>query len=100
MYVPMRKTKEKVEPKWMNGQIRKQIAKKKESLAKWKKSKRETDKREYKQIERETKRIIRNSKNRLERDIAKDSKTNPKRYFSYLNSGKKGKSKVGPLLNV
>ena len=99
-FVPMRKSKEKIEPKWMNNQIRKQIAKKKASWAKWKKSKREMDKREYKQIERETKKMIRNSKNRLERDIAKDAKTNPKRYFSYLNSGKKVKTKVGPLINA
>ena len=44
------------------------------------------------------KRLIRNSKNAIERQIAKDSKTNPKRFFSFVNSSRRSRSTIGPLI--
>ena len=43
--------------------------------------------------------MIRNKKNALERDIAKKRKTDPKLYYSYVNSGKRNSSLIGPLKN-
>ena len=55
------------------------------------------DKEEYRKLERETKGMIRRRKKGLEKEIARDAKRNPKAYYSYINSGKKMRSKVGPL---
>ena len=43
--------------------------------------------------------MIRNKKNAFERNIAKNRKINPKLYFSYVDSAKKNKGRIGPLKN-
>ena len=43
--------------------------------------------------------MIRNKKNALEQIIARNRKSNPKMYFSYVNSAKKNKSRLGPQQN-
>ena len=58
---------------------------------------REEDKETYKKLEKETKGLIRNRKKGLEKMIAKESKSNPKSFFAYINSGKNMRSKIGPL---
>ena len=58
-----------------------------------------TERATYAKSERECKRMIRNKKNAYKRNIAKNRNINPKMYFSYVNSAKKNKSKIGPLKN-
>ena len=81
----------------MTHKIRKTIEKKKRTWAKWKETRKQKDKEDYKEIEKRTKRLIRNSKNRVEKRVAKESKENPKLLYSYINSGKNMRSKIGPL---
>ena len=69
----------------------------KESLEKLEAVEKEEARREYKQWENKTKKIIRNKKNALERQIAKDSKLNPKCSFSFINSSRRSRSTIGPL---
>ena len=47
--------------------------------------------------EKKTKKLIRNRKNALERQIAKDSRTNPKSFYSYINSARRNRNSIGPL---
>lgn len=85
-------------PLWMDGEIRKAIKEKKKAWNRWKRTKEEEAKKEYKQWESKTKKLIRNKKNGLERQIAKDCKDNPKRFYSYINSSRRSRSMIGPLI--
>ena len=74
------------------------MTEKKKAWERWKISGREGDKLEYKSWETKTKKLIRNRKNALEREIARDSKSNPKTFYSYINSARRNRSAVGPLM--
>ena len=54
-------------------------------------------KKEYKKCENRVKKLIRNRKNAVEKQVARDSKTNPKRFYSFINSAKRSRSSIGPL---
>ena len=43
--------------------------------------------------------MIRNKKNAFKRNIAKNRNSNPKMYYSYVNSAKKNRCRFGPLKN-
>ena len=96
-HVPLRTRTDNNDPKWYDRDVKKKIGEKKAAWIKWKKSKLETDKREYKKREKETKKTIKNKKNGLERRVINNAKTNPKGFYSYLNSAKRTKAKIGPL---
>ena len=51
----------------------------------------------YKACESRVKKLIRNRQNTIEKQIAKDGKTNSKRFFSFINSAKRSRSSIGPL---
>ena len=84
-------------PKWMNQEIRKSINDKKAAWKRWKRTGREEDRKDYLKCETKTKKLIRNRKNALERQVARDSKTNPKSFFSYVNSARRNRNSIGPL---
>ena len=48
-------------------------------------------------VETKTKKLIRKSKNKMEREIATNSNKNPKAFYSYINSAKMTRSKIGPF---
>ena len=97
-WVPWSKEKKgRVSPRWMNAEVRKLVTNKKKAWNRWKRSGREEEKEEYMVLEKKMKNLIRNRKNALEKQIAKDSKTNPKAFFSYVNSARRNRSSVGPL---
>ena len=98
-HVSLRKSKQTDEPQWLDAELRKTISVKRRAWAEWKRTGRATDRAEYVKKERECKRMIKNKKNALERCIARNRKTNPKMYYSYVNSAKKNKSRLGPLKN-
>ena len=98
-HVPMSKRRRTDEPKWLDAEMRKKIDEKRRAWSAWKRTGRETERAMYAKKERECKRMIRNKKNAYERNIAKNRNINPKLYFSYVNSAKKNKSKLGPLKN-
>ena len=96
-WVPWRRRRGKNIPKWMNGEIRRLVTEKKKAWRKWKKSGKEEDRRNYLELESKTKKSIRNRKNAIERQVAKDSKINPKSFFSYINSSRQNRNSIGPL---
>ena len=53
----------------------------------------------YVALEKMVKRKIRNSKNGVERRIAKEAKVNPRAFYSYVNSSKSARVKIGPLID-
>ena len=98
-YVPMKRKKRTDDPKWLDAELRNKINEKRRAWSEWRRTGRETDRMTYKNVERESKRMIRNKKNALERNIAKNRTVNPKMYYSYVNSAKKNRSRIGPLKN-
>ena len=96
-YVPLKRKRSKRSPPWMNGEVKKAIREKKRAWNNWKRTRREEDKIEYKRWETKTKKLIRNRKNGFERQIAKDCKSNPKSFYSFINSSRRSRSTVGPL---
>ena len=95
--IPLKTKRGNRSPPWMNGEVRKAIVEKRKAWNKWKRTKREEEKREYKQWETKTKKLIRNRKNGFERQVAKECKTNPKRFYSFINSSRRSHCTIGPL---
>ena len=98
-HVPPKKKRHNDEPKWLDAEVRRKIGEKQRAWSEWKRTGRTSDKLKYTKTERESKKMIRNKKNAYEQNIAKNRKTNPKMYFSYVNSAKRQRSRVGPLKN-
>ena len=96
--VPMKRKRNARAPAWMDAEARKAIREKKKAWNMWKSTGEEEKRRDYKKWETKTKRLIRNKKNALERNVAKDSKLNPKRFFSFVNSARRSRSSIGPLI--
>ena len=97
MHIPKKKMRSKTEPMWMDEEIKKHIREKKKAWKTWKEKKTERSKEEYKKTVTTLKRKIRNKKNSLERKIAESRKSNPKMFYSFINSAKKTRTKIGPL---
>ena len=87
--VPNSQIKTQNDPKWMDRDIKKCIREKKKAWTRYKLTKTDRDKDKYRQLEKTTKNKIRNAKNRLEREIVRDAKQNPKRFYSYKKKIKK-----------
>ena len=88
-HVPMKKNRRTDEPKWLDAEMRNKIGEKRRAWKTWKETSRATDKAVYTRTEKECKRMIRNKKNAFVRDITKNRNSNPKMYYSYINSANK-----------
>ena len=99
IHVPLKKKKRTDEPKWLDAEMRQKINSKRRAWTEWKRTGRATERAAYDKEERECKKMIKNKKNALERSIAKNRTSNPKMYFSYINSAKRNRSRIGPLKN-
>ena len=51
----------------------------------------------YKACEAKVKKLVKNKKNAIEREIARDCRSNPKRFYSFVNSARRSRSGIGPL---
>ena len=87
-------------PQWMTNEIKISISRKKKAYNKYKKSNSDDDFKQYVITKRHCEREIRKSKRKLEINISKQSKTNPKMFYQYIRSKKTVKSKVGPIKDV
>lgn len=72
--------------------IRKVLNSKKRAWQKWRESVRKADKKQYKLWESKAKKDIRRVKNAVEKRVAKESRNNPKLFFSYIISIAKGET--------
>ena len=97
-YAPLQKSKRRVEPLWMKGEIKKSIESKRKAWRRWKETRRELDRVRYKMLETAVKKQIRNAKNSWERKVVECRKTNPKLYYSQLSRTRTMRSKVAPLI--
>ena len=87
-YVPWKEKRKNERPKWFNKEVEAVCKRKRKAWNRWKKSMKEADKETYRKLEKETKGMIRKRKKGLEKIIAKESKSNPKSFYAYINSGK------------
>ena len=87
------------QPEWLNQNITRAI-RNRNSLYKKKKINNTPSLTEsYNNARREVKQLIKQAKRNYEISIAKDSTTNPKKFYKYINSKKNLKSGIGPLIN-
>ena len=84
-------------PQWLTNDIKHILTRKKHLYNKYKKSKADSDYLLYVTTKRRCEREIRQSKRNLEINIAKQAKTNPKKFFQYIRSKKTVKEKIGPI---
>lgn len=98
-HVPLRKTCKTNDPLWIDSETKTLIKKKRAAWTKWKERKTEANREEYKKWEKEVKKKIRRKKNKTEKEIVECRKTNPKKFYRYINKARATRSKIGPLKN-
>ena len=52
---------------------------------------------EFKKVRNQVKSLVKKAKQNMEKDIAKNAKTNPKKFWQYVNSKRKTKSGIAEL---
>ena len=95
--VPWKKLSMNHRPRWLTGDIRRMMKEKRKAWTRWKKNRMEVDRAKYKEIEGRVKKAIRNGKKSMEKKVAKNAKQNPKAFFSYINSCRATRTKIGPI---
>ena len=97
-HIPSKNIKLKTRPIWMNKNAIRIVRKKAKLWRKYKQTKEYTDYMNYKNVEKETKREIKKIKGDFERNLAKDIKKNPKKFYAYIRSKCRTRDTVGPLM--
>jgi len=85
------------QPKWFTREIEKAIRERKASYRRYKVNHDNLALQEYTISRRKVKRMIETAKRSEEQRVAAACKTNPKEFFSHVNSRKPVKNKIGPL---
>ena len=86
LFVPKVKIKSKTKPFWLDKKCMKQIRKKYKFFKRFKESKLSYDYNKYIEQRNRVKRDIRDAVKNHEKKIAKESKTNPKSFWKYVNT--------------
>ncbi|KGL75094.1 hypothetical protein N309_08010, partial [Tinamus guttatus] len=84
-------------PAWMSKELVAMLKEKEEVYRMWKKGQAPWEK--YRNVVRECRDATRKAKARLECNLARDVKNNKKNFFKYINSKRKIRENVGPLVN-
>ena len=87
----------KQKPKWLNKKVMKNINKKRNLFKKYLKTKADYDYFNYKKSRKECNQCITKAKRVFERNIAKNSKQNPKQFWKFVQSKTKLATGVSPL---
>ena len=96
-YIPKKLHRRRaIQPKWFTREIGRTLRKKKVAYREGKSS---GDFNRYRRLCRETKTSIRRAKRAEEIRVAMLCKENPKEFFSYVNSRKPIRHRIGPLVN-
>ena len=77
--VPLRRKRRATAPKWVDKEVKKAVREKRRAWDQWKRTRGESDKRMYKACEAKVKKLVKNKKNAIEREIARDCRSNLKR---------------------
>lgn len=101
-HIPMRKRHSKKinKPLWYDINISRAIRERNRLYNLKRETKNNTICKQYLAARRKVKSLIKTAKRNYEISIAKDSKTNPKQFYRYINSSKQIKSGIGPILNT
>jgi ribonucleases P/MRP protein subunit RPP40 len=97
-HIPLKRINNKVYPKWFTSGIKQSIRKRDKAWKRFIKNPTYSSRLLYKLYRNKLVNDIRKSKFNLENKIADDIKTNPKAFYSYINS-KTGSKKIGPIYN-
>ena len=98
--VPISNGKRKKKPPWMTSELLRMLRKKRKLWKKYKNSQTAESLSEYKNLKKKLKKLILRSKLKFEKEIAKNSKQNPKVFYAYIGGKKSNRTGVGPLQNV
>ena len=98
-HVPMKRACKTNNPLWIDNETKMLIRKKRAAWKKWKERNNETNRMEYKKLEKEVKKKIMKKKNKIEKEIVKCRKSNPKKFYRFINKARATRSKIGPLKN-
>ncbi|XP_061469435.1 uncharacterized protein LOC133378834 isoform X1 [Rhineura floridana] len=84
-------------PAWLTSEVKEALRGKKSSFRKWKSCPNEENKKEHKLWQKKCKKTIRNAKKEFEEHIAKNIKTNNKKFYKYIQSRRPSREAIGPL---
>ena len=98
--IPRKKRRSSKQPPWSNPELLRLINSKRKAWKKYKESNSDINYQNFKALEKSTKKRINKAKLNFERILAKNSKKNPKAFFSYLGGKKSNRAPVGPLKNA
>ena len=100
-YIPKRYINNNSNPKpeWFSHDISKAIRNRNILYKEKKRHNNSSSIESYTNARREVKRLIKTAKRNYEINIAKESTTNPKKFYKYINSKKNLKSGIGPIVN-
>ena len=96
-YIPLANGKWKKRPPWMTPELLKMLQKKRRLWKKYKNSQTAEALNEYKNLRKKLKKQILRSKLKFEKEIARNSKQNPKVFYAYIGGKKTNRTGVGPL---
>ncbi|CAJ0965440.1 unnamed protein product [Ranitomeya imitator] len=94
-----KRTRNRKNPMWLNKEVRQAINSKKKAFALLKQDGTIEALINYREKNTLSKKLIKAAKKETEKHIAKESKTNPKLFFNYINSKRIKTENVGPLKN-
>ncbi|CAJ0925451.1 unnamed protein product, partial [Ranitomeya imitator] len=94
-----KRTRNRKNPMWLNKEVRQAINSKKKAFALLKQDGTIEALKNYREKNTLSKNLIKAAKKETEKHIAKESKTNPKLFFNYINSKRIKTENVGPLKN-
>ena len=96
-HVPKMQQPKSKQPPWLNRELLRLVRTKRRKWKKYKETNSQQYLEQYKELEKKVKKGTRNAKKNYERKLAKDSKSNPKLFYSYLKSKTSNRESVGPL---
>ena len=97
--IPLKARRSSTKPMWMNRNIMRVIRKKRRLWRHFKTTGAHTEYQAYLAVQKSVAKIIRAAKKKLERNLAKNMKKNPRPFYAHLNKGIRSRAQVGPLKN-
>ena len=96
--VPKKKRRTgQAKPLWMQQNVLRLIRKKRRLWSSYQKTREFQSWQAYRKVQAEVTKAVRNAKKKFERKLARNSKSNPRAMYSYINKKTSTRAKVGPL---
>ncbi|MCP3849730.1 MAG: hypothetical protein GY694_05770, partial [Gammaproteobacteria bacterium] len=98
LFIPKTSCKQKSrKPKWMNPTVCKSIKKKHLLFKRFLNSNNSYIYKQYIEARNEAARVVKNAKRNHQSNIARECKSNPKKFWKYINNSRKCKTNIAPL---